>query len=625
MPDAERERVQSLEQRVAALEATVRALRSDMERAREPQDRAGQAPAAAPPAPAKPGGGLLSGEWLPSHVDFEALIGRYGTLVLATISALAATGLFLNWAIERGYLGPQQRVGLGLLTAAGLAVAGLRLRRRERSFGASLLGLALAITHVCAWAAGPALHLVPDWGAFLLAAVTSVALAGFAHAEADEPLWSVGFSGAAIAPFVTASGRGNLVLLSAYGIAVLVAAGYAMNARRWIVAGRLFLLAALLYTTALATGFERHYGPVLGMAFPLVVAVLGVVPWSTAWARRERVRALGVMATLAAIRTGLGTQHPVGSEQVAGLIAGAGLLWLVLVDRTHLTAAPLPAAHRHLHEGDWLDAALLPLGFALAGLAALGASARGSGAAMAGVAGVLLLTVMRAPHGSLRDAAVFATVVSALVSLMLLLRGRDFAQVAAVALLAASCFAANRLWRSGSWTTLGLLALGWGMLGSFGQLTMRTSYAYVPFGTLATAVAAVVLASTSASARVAASDERLSRWLTGGALAWAFIWVHQEIAFAFNATTAMLLRVTYYAATSVLAVGTGRARHVPLLRHVGLGLALLAAGTALYGARDLDAVGARIGADLVAAIFLLAIAYWYRRPGTGRGREYGTT
>lgn len=614
MPDSGRETVESLEQRVATLEAMVRALREDMARLRAAPDRSHAASPRTAPPPAKPSG-LLSGEWLPAHVDFEALIGRYGTLVLSTISALAAMGLFLNWAIERGYLGPQQRVGLGLLTAAGLAVAGLRLRRRERSFGASLLGLALAITHVCAWGAGPALHLVPDWGAFLLAAVTSLALAVFAHAEADEPLWSVGFSGAAVAPFVTASGRGNLVLLAAYGIAVLVAAGYAMNARRWIVAGRLFLLAALLYTSALATGFERHYGPLLGMGFPLAVAVLGVVPWSTAWARRERVRALGVMAALAAIRTGLGTQHPIPNEQVAAVIAAAGLVWLVLVDRTHLVAEQTPTAHRHLHEGDWLDAAVLPLGFALAGLAGLDASARGSGTAMAGVAIVLLLTVMRAPHGSLRDAAVFATVAAALVALMLLLRGRDFAQVAAVAVLGACCFAANRVWRSGSWTTLGLLALGWGMLGSLGQLTARASYAYPPFGTLATAVAIVVLASAIASARLAASDERLSRWLTGGALTWAFLWVHQEIAFAFNATTAMLLRVTYYAVTSVLAVGMGRARRVPLLRHAGLGLALLAAGTALYGARNLDAVAARIGADLVAAVFLLTIAYWYRRPG----------
>jgi len=63
---------------------------------------------------------------------------------------------------------------------------------------------------------------------------------------------------------------------------------------------------------------------------------------------------------------------------------------------------------------------------------------------------------------------------------------------------------------------------------------------------------------------------------------------------------------------------------VPILRHVGLGLAVIAAGTALYGARKLDAIAARIGADLVAAVFLLAIAYWYRRPGGSRELGVGS-
>ena len=92
----------------------------------------------------------------------------------------------------------------------------------------------------------------------------------------------------------------------------------------------------------------------------------------------------------------------------------------------------------------------------------------------------------------------------------------------------------------------------------------------------------------------------------------------QEIAFALNPTAATLFRVTYYAVMSVAAVWIGRARRTAVLRNIGLALAVLAAGTALYGARKLDAIAARIGADLVAAVFLLAIAYWYRKPGSTR-------
>jgi hypothetical protein len=138
----------------------------------------------------------------------------------------------------------------------------------------------------------------------------------------------------------------------------------------------------------------------------------------------------------------------------------------------------------------------------------------------------------------------------------------------------------------------------------------------VPFRTAESAVAAAVLVCILAAWRLARTEQPLELVLRASAAAWAFLWVHQEIAFAINQTVATLFRVTYYAVTSVAAVGLGRARQAPLLRHIGLALAVLAAGTALYGARSLSAIGARIGADLVAAVFLLGIAYWYRRPGS---------
>jgi hypothetical protein len=621
---------ESVERRVVALEAEVRALTLEVLRlkgAREVErEAASMEPTPRPPAVSHPmaprspltvPSELQPANWLPlsKQLDIESLVGRYGTLVLATVSALAAVGTFLGWAIANGLLGPSQRIALGLIVAAGLAVGGLRLRRRERSFGASLLGLSLAITHVCAWGAGPSLHLVPDWEAFLLAAAASIALAIFAHAEADEPLWSVGFSGAAIAPFVTASGKSDLLLLTAYGIAVLASSGYAMGARRWVIAGRLFLLAAALYTAALATGFERDLGPLLAMGFPLVVAITGVIPWIGGAPRRERLRALGALATVAAVRSGMGMNLPLEKQTIAALIAGAAVVWLVIVDRTHTVVDETASSRRWLYEGDWLDGGVLPLGFIAASVMVLDTSAHGSGLAMAAAAAVLLIAVMRYPEGSLRDAAVFAAVLCALVADLLLAKGRAFVLTGSLAMLSAVCFAANRLWRSISWTTLGTIGLAWAVLAALGHLMNRVPYRYAPFATQPSAVAAVVLISILVSWRLASSERQLELLLRSAAVGWAFLWIHQEIAFALNPTAATLLRVSYYAVTSVAAVGVGRARHVAILRNIGLALAILAAGTALYGARKLDAIAARIVADLVAAVFLLAIAYWYRKPG----------
>lgn len=614
MTDEERRLIEALERRITSLESAVRALTQEIGSS-SPSAQA-RATSPYPPAPVAKPPEVRPNQWLPSQIDLESLVGRYGTLVLATVSALAAVGTFLGWAISQGLLGPSQRIALGLMVSAALAVGGLRLRRRERSFGASLLGLALAITHVCAWGAGPSLRLVPPWGAFLLAATASVVLAIFAHAEDDEPLWSVGFSGAAIAPFVTASGKGNLLLLTAYGILVLGCSGFAMGHRRWIVAGRVFLLAAAVYTAALATGFERQSGPLLATGFPLAVALVGVVPWIDGWRRRERLRAMGALAAVAALRAGVGVNLPFSTSAVAAFIAAAGLVWLVLLDRTHkVPSADSDVTERRLQEGDWLDAGVLPLAFALAALMALDGSARDSGIALAVAALVLMVSVIRLPRGSLRDAAVFAVVVCALVSALLLARGRPLTLIGTIAALCVACFAGNLRWRSVSWTMLALIGFSWTLLATLVLLSGRPAYQYTPFGTEESAVAAIVLLSVLAAWRMA-RDGRIEVVLRGAALAFAFAWVHQEIAFALNETVATLLRVTYYASTSVAAVGIGRARRIALLRHIGLVLAIVAAGTALYGARNLEAIGARIGADLVAAVFLLGIAYWYRKPGT---------
>jgi len=197
---------------------------------------------------------------------------------------------------------------------------------------------------------------------------------------------------------------------------------------------------------------------------------------------------------------------------------------------------------------------------------------------------------------------------------LLLLRGRTLEFTAVIAVISALCFAAYVVWPSVSWTTLGTIGLTWAMIANLGQLTGREAYAYTPFATKESAVAGVVLASVAVAWRFA-RDATVELILRSGVVGWAFLWVHQEIAFAISQTVATLLRVTYYAATSVVAVGVGRTRSIAVLRHIGLALAILAAGTALYGARKLDSIAARIGADLVAAVFLLAIAYWYRRPG----------
>ncbi|HEY5220170.1 MAG TPA: DUF2339 domain-containing protein, partial [Gemmatimonadaceae bacterium] len=272
---------EDLVRRVADLEAGTSALRAEVAdlKARLHSPSAANAPVASSPAresfpPPRPQSRTGHAESYPSPApiaaapDFESIVGRYGVLALATLTTLAAVGTFVDWAAAHGLLGPVTRVVLGLLLAVALAGTGLRLRRRERAFGSTLLGLALAVTHVCAWAAGPGLHLVPSSAAFALAAAASVALAAFAYFEHEEPLWCIGFGGAALAPFVTADRVGSAWLLASYGALVAVAGAAAIGVRAWRIAARTVAAAVAVYALALAfsSGSLIGWGPVLALA-----------------------------------------------------------------------------------------------------------------------------------------------------------------------------------------------------------------------------------------------------------------------------------------------------------------------------------------------------------------------
>jgi len=278
--DMSEQRRPSLEIRVTALEWEVRQLRAELIRAKTAGERPtspmppfapvveARLPADLPP-PSETPDSSLEPTRAPTAaaspgVDLETLVGRYGMLGLATMLALAALGTFVSWAIARGLLGPTTRVVLGLVAAVAIGVAGLKLRTRSRSFGDSLLALALAAVHVCAWAAGPSMGLVPAPLALGCSAAASVALGAFALIEADEPLWCVGFGGACIAPFVTSTGQGTAPMLAAYATGVLVAAGSGLASRPWFIAGRVFAAGATLGAAVLYAFQKGNPGFTMG-------------------------------------------------------------------------------------------------------------------------------------------------------------------------------------------------------------------------------------------------------------------------------------------------------------------------------------------------------------------------
>jgi uncharacterized ion transporter superfamily protein YfcC len=97
--------------------------------------------------------------------------------------------------------------------------------------------------------------------------------------------------------------------------------------------------------------------------------------------------------------------------------------------------------------------------------------------------------------------------------------------------------------------------------------------------------------------------------LAGAAV--TFLWGDTELARVYTPDVSTFLLILYDAIVGVAAIFVGRARGIPVLRHVGLALAIFAALKAIAQASSLE-IGLRVGSYLLAGLFLLAVAFWYR-------------
>ncbi|MHB1265171.1 MAG: DUF2339 domain-containing protein [Gemmatimonadaceae bacterium] len=659
-----------LAERVAALEWSVRALTQDLAALRtELRDRAaapgtagtarpytGPTPTPPPPPrvgsyappttgapfsprPADPGPREVpprrpAATW--SGADLESLLGRYGMLALGGLTALSAVGIFIRWAVAHVVIGPELRVALGLIAALALGIAGWRLRPRERTYGNALLGIALAIVHLCAWGAGPTLGIVPAPVALALATLASAALAVYAHREDDETLWCLGFGGAAVAPFVTSRGEGQAIVLAAYGALVMIAGAYSLGERQWRAAHRVTLLSAAWYTLVLAAMPRAQGAPAIALAFPFAIAWGGIIPCAGDGMRRARLRGLGVMAALAAITA---AARGTGLDWMPALaLAGIGFaLWLILVEQVaHEPAGALvegfgPDAAR---TADYVDAGLVPVLFVIAALvaspwgAATNEQVTRVAVATVGAAAMLGFALRREEGTSLRDAAVVATCATAVAGALFIgdITGDAWGATLIAALAVAFATMDGRA-PSGAWQAMATLAMLFAGLFAWSLLGLRPAYRYAPFiepaalAALAVSIGWVVLArlapdggaveSRAAGASGGRLPARSLRLIA--AAAWTFIWVFAELDHAVSPRVSNVLVVTWTAAVSVWAVWMGRRERLAALRITGLLLAVAAAIRAALGAAMLDETWAQVAGYLVASGFLMGIAWWYRR------------
>jgi hypothetical protein len=169
-----------------------------------------------------------------------------------------------------------------------------------------------------------------------------------------------------------------------------------------------------------------------------------------------------------------------------------------------------------------------------------------------------------------------------------------------------------------------LLAAGAALLTGFSIAASRVlflpGYTAAPFlsidslGMASAVAAAFVAAQIGLREKVMLSNEELEpkRVAVAAACTLGFIWGHLELRRAFSADASTFALIAYYASCGVLAIYQGRVRSERSLRQVGLSLAVLAALYAIGAASGVEQIGLRVGSYLLAGVFMLGVAWWYR-------------
>lgn len=630
--------------RVANLEASVRAMRAELEALRrELRAQRGEAPAVpgaafetastsasarqaeqqTPPARDPVVRGPERRRPTIETAELESLVGRYGTLALGALTILMAVGAFLGWAITNDLIRvtPGMRVGLGFVAAGVIAAFGWRMRTHASpKFGNTLLALALAVVHVDAWGAGPYLGLLPQAAALGIAALASAALAALALRTEEESLFSVGFGGALAAPFVTSTGRGDVVALLTYGLVVIGLGLWVLRGRQWGVAARLAGLAGALYALAGVAADRSSGGTVVHLA-PTTFALL--CAWLTMVVAGERHRAglARAFLALAVLVLFASNQWDVPDGAWIGL-ALAGLA-------TAYVSLRLP---RRAGASSPVETVLLPLGFLFGALFKLDDAASMNGALLAAGWSAAALAMVRADawpdrlerqERRGREHLATALLASAL-AIVLALHERDALCIVLLAAHGALSSVLVRRTRAPLLLLPALAVLGPASAWAYGELRARPAYGYTPFlGPASLAALALVLAWMTFSWHASRTEWRerppelagRRAAVRGLGLALAFFWVREELARAGSPDQATFMLIAYYALAGVVAISVGRMRSFAEVRRWGLALAIYAAAKAVLQASGLGSIGFKVGSYVVVGCFLLAVAYWYRASG----------
>jgi uncharacterized membrane protein len=234
-------------------------------------------------------------------ISFETLFAGRGLQLIGAFLVLIGTAFFLNLAFTRGWIGPAERIELGLVFGVALLGFGARvLRAKGTPVAESLVGLGAGILYLSLWASVavfPQLHVSRAADFVAMVAVTSV-LVLLAARRRSERVALLGLIGGFLTPVLLNNGQPTQALLAGYVFVLAVAfATLGVRARFRIVEIAAFVCAALYLQQLMPAGVTWPAAASYGVCTALV-AVFAVAFSVSAW-RNEAARALSVALLVA--------------------------------------------------------------------------------------------------------------------------------------------------------------------------------------------------------------------------------------------------------------------------------------------------------------------------------------
>ena len=230
------ERLEDYDRRLRSMQWELAELKLALRNQEAPVQEPQPIPAPVPPPP-RPAAKVPTAPRQPRRdIDLSDLLGARALAWTGGIVTLLGILFFFVLAVNRGWIGPVARVGLGGSAASLIFLAGLELRRRYGEMHSSLaaVGAGIAGGYVTLLCADALYHLIPDAVALVIAAGIGAVGLATALAWKSELIAGIGLLGAALAPVAVAAQGGQSPVGVAFAAIVLAAIVVVATRQRWL-------------------------------------------------------------------------------------------------------------------------------------------------------------------------------------------------------------------------------------------------------------------------------------------------------------------------------------------------------------------------------------------------------